>query len=32
MGLFGVFWYFMMRQQTGSGKGGVMSFGKRRAR
>jgi len=32
MGLFGVFWYFMMRQQTGSGKGGVMSFGKSRAR
>ncbi len=32
MGLFGLFWYFMMRQQTGSGKGGVMSFGKSRAR
>lgn len=32
MGLFGVFWYFMMRQQTGAGKGGVMSFGKSRAR
>jgi cell division protease FtsH len=32
MGLFGAFWYFMMRQQTGSGKGGVMSFGKSRAR
>ena len=32
MGLFGAFWYFMMRQQTGAGKGGVMSFGKSRAR
>ncbi len=32
MGLFGVFWYFMMRQQAGAGKGGVMSFGKSRAR
>jgi cell division protease FtsH len=32
MVLFGVFWYFLMRQQTGSGKGGVMAFGKSRAR
>lgn len=29
--LFGGLWYFMIRQQTG-GKGGVMSFGKSRAR
>jgi cell division protease FtsH len=32
MALFGAFWYFLMRQQAGSGKGGVMSFGKSRAR
>ncbi len=32
MVLLGVFWYFLMRQQTGSGKGGVMAFGKSRAR
>ena len=32
MGLFAVLWYFLMRQQTGGGKGGVMSFGKSRAR
>ncbi len=29
--LFGLLWYFMMRQQTGGGKG-VMSFGRSRAR
>ncbi|MEF9974821.1 MAG: ATP-dependent zinc metalloprotease FtsH [Clostridia bacterium] len=30
--LFGAFWYFMMRQQAGAGKGGVMNFGKSHAR
>ena len=30
--LFGLLWYFLMRQQTGGGKGGVMGFGKSRAR
>ena len=31
MVLFGLLWYFLMRQQTGGGKG-MMSFGKSRAR
>ena len=30
--LFGLLWYFLMRQQTGGGKGGMMGFGKSRAR
>ena len=30
--LFSVFLFFMLRQQSGGGKGGVMSFGKSRAR
>ncbi len=30
--LFGVLWYFLMRQQAGGGKGGMMGFGKSRAR
>ena len=30
--LFGLLWYFLMRQQTGGGKGGVMSFGRSRAK
>lgn len=30
--LFGVLWFFLMRQQTGGGKGGMMGFGKSRAR
>ena len=30
--LFGALWYFLMRQQTGGGKGGMMGFGKSRAR
>ena len=30
--LFGLLWFFLMRQQTGGGKGGMMSFGKSRAR
>ena len=32
MVLFGLLWYFLMRQQTGGGKGGMMGFGKSRAR
>ncbi len=30
--LFGALWFFLMRQQTGGGKGGMMGFGKSRAR
>ena len=30
--LFGLLWFFLMRQQTGGGKGGMMGFGKSRAR
>ena len=30
--LFALLWYFLMRQQTGGGKGGMMGFGKSRAR
>ncbi len=32
MVLFALLWYFLMRQQTGGGKGGMMGFGKSRAR
>ena len=32
MALFALLWFFLMRQQTGGGKGGVMGFGKSRAR
>ena len=32
MTLFALLWFFLMRQQTGGGKGGVMGFGKSRAR
>ena len=31
-GLFALLWFFLMRQQTGGGKGGMMGFGKSRAR
>ena len=30
--LFALLWFFLMRQQAGGGKGGVMGFGKSRAR
>lgn len=30
--IFGLLWFFLMRQQTGGGKGGMMGFGKSRAR
>ena len=32
MVLFALLWYFLMRQQTGGGKGGMMGFGKSRAK
>ena len=31
-GLFALLWFVLMRQQTGGGKGGMMGFGKSRAR
>ena len=32
LGFFALLWYFLMRQQTGGGKGGMMGFGKSRAK